>query len=157
VGHRLNVRLCVLAVLPAVAMFNGCGASERLGVEGTVTLDGTPLAKGYITFRPQPGTASPSAGANITDGKFSVARKGGLMPGKFRVEITASRVTNRMVRSRLTGKMRPAEEQYIPAKYNSESKLEAEVGASGPHHLEFAVSGHRFDEKCYCASGVDRL
>jgi hypothetical protein len=132
--------LCLLAVAFCSMALVGCGGQGREALEGTVTLDGKPLEKGYITFRPQPGTASPSAGADIADGKFSVASKGGVLPGKFRVEITASRTTDKKIRDRLTGNMVSLEEQYIPAKYNNASKLEAEIGASGRQRLDFAIT-----------------
>jgi hypothetical protein len=135
-----DARFCLLAAAACFAWFSGCGTQGREGVEGTVTLDGKPLEVGYITFRPQAGTASPSAGADIAHGKFSVASERGLLPGKFRVEITASRMTNQKIQDRLTGKMVPLEEQYLPAKYNSDSTLEAKIEASGPHRLEFAIT-----------------
>jgi hypothetical protein len=134
------VWLCLLAVASCSPSLTGCGNQGREAIEGTVTLDGKPLEKGYISFRPQPGTASPSAGADIANGKFSVASKGGVLPGKFRVEITASRKTDKKIRDRLTGNMVPLEEQYIPARYNEDSKLEAEIGSSNARRLEFAIT-----------------
>ena len=61
-ASRLSLWFCLLTVAPGSALFSGCGRSGREAIEGTVTLDGKPLEKGYITFRPQSGTASPSAG-----------------------------------------------------------------------------------------------
>ena len=69
------------------------------------------------------------------------AAQRGLLPGKFRVEITALRPTGKQFRD-LVGNMVTLEEQYIPAKYNAESKLEAEIGADGPRHLEFAITSN---------------
>jgi len=138
-SNKLGLRFCLMA-LGGLAFLSGCGSSGRDGIAGTVTLDGKPLEKGYVTFRPQSGTASPSAGANVTDGRFSVAAEGGLLPGKFRVEITASRLTNKRAVDPFSGKMVTLEEQYIPAKYNSESKLEAEVRSSGPNRADFALT-----------------
>jgi len=63
-------------------------------------------------------TASPIAGGSIASGKFSIAPQRGLMPGKFRVEITASRPGDKKARAPITGEMVTIEEQYLPAKYN---------------------------------------
>ena len=60
-----------LALLASTAA--GCGSSSsRLGLYGTVQLDGGPLANGSISFTPQPGTAGPTAGSVIAQGTYSV-------------------------------------------------------------------------------------
>ena len=74
----------------------GCTRTEA-GIEGTVTLDGQPLQKGQIVFTPQPGAEGSTAGAEITDGVYSVAPVGGILRGRFRVEITALRPTGRKI------------------------------------------------------------
>jgi hypothetical protein len=136
-----SLRLCLLALVLGPAFLSGCGdRSGRQGIEGTVSMDGNPLEKGHISFRPQQGTASPSAGGDIAGGKFSIAPERGLMPGKFRVEITASRPTGEKAVAPITGKMVAIEEQYLPAKYNEQSLLEASVESSGPNRFEFAIT-----------------
>ena len=125
----LNMLLCLATVATASVMFCGCGNSNRIEVNGTVTLNGKPLEKGYVTFRPQSSTTSPSAGAKITDGEFSVDSERGLLPGKFRVEITASRPASKKVFDRFSGKMVALEEQYIPAKYNTNTQLELTISS----------------------------
>ena len=118
--------ICLLTVAAGSALLGGCGRSDsdRVEIEGTVTLNNNPLEKGLVSFRPQPGTASPSAGAKIVDGKFFVAPEGGLLPGKFRVEITASRPTGQEVRTRFFDQTVQLQQQYIPDKYNTKSQLE---------------------------------
>ena len=128
--------LCLLTAAFGPVFFGGCNSSPQQGIEGTVTLDGKPLEKGNVSFRPQSGTASPSAGAEIVGGKFSIAPKGGLLPGKFRVEITAMRPTDRKTLDHFSGKMVTISEQYIPAKYNKESTLEAVVESGGSNHFQ---------------------
>src|SRR6516165_2617663 len=80
-----------LAILIACA---GCGAAgdglPRQPIWGTVTLDGQPLAKGFITFTPAAGQATQSGGV-ITGGKFSVPREQGPVPGKYSVSISSAR------------------------------------------------------------------
>jgi hypothetical protein len=133
--------LCLPVLAMIAVTFSGCGnRSGRQGIEGTVELDGKPLEKGQISFRPQQGTASPSAGGEIRGGRFSIAPERGLLPGKYRVEITASRPGTQKLPAPFTGQMTAIEEQYLPVKYNEQSRLEATVEAGGPNRLEFALT-----------------
>lgn len=111
----------------------------RYAIEGTVTLDGKSLDGGSINFRPVERTPGPTAGAEIKDGKFVIPREGGLLPGKFRVEITASRPGKNVVLDEIFGREVPAYEQYLPARYNTRSELHAEVGESKSNHFDFEL------------------
>lgn len=126
----------------------GCGGSDgRLGLKGTVTLDGQPLTEGAIVFIPEPGTQGPAAGGKIVDGQFTVAAAKGTMTGAFRVKITALRKTGKKVfdptaqmqgsgaRDELVDELK----QYIPARYNSKSELTADVVDGGKNRFEFAL------------------
>ena len=131
--YVLGICLTVLA---------GCGqTSDRCMLEGTVTVDGQPLAEGNIRFLPQPGTGGPSAGGKIMDGRFSIARLDGTFAGEFRVEITASRKTGRQVESPFApGRFTDESVQYLPAQYNSQSELTAQVTDDGANRFEFTLS-----------------
>lgn len=133
------IRLATAILIAAI--IGGCGgAGGRQAIEGIVTLDGTPLEKGQITFVPQGGTNGPTAGAEIVGGKFAIAQAGGPFTGKFRVEITASRPGGEKVFDRRTGKLVEGYEQFIPARYNAESQLRADVTAGAENRFEFAVN-----------------
>ena len=138
-GWCRPVRVLYLAAIACCLLpVYGCGGgSQRHDIQGTVTLDGNPLPKGYITFRPQPGSPGPTAGAEILDGEFAIATEGGTFAGEFRVEITASRPSGRKVPNRFTGAAEDEITQYLPNKYNSQSGLTAEVTADGPNRFEF--------------------
>lgn len=131
--------------LPAVAgcllaLLVGCGQGvKRQMIEGTVTLDGKPLEKGYITLTPQAGTASPTAGAPIARGSFSIAAAGGVFAGKFRVEITSTRPSNKTVRTP-RGVFSNVDEQFLPARYNTQSELTVEVKSDAPNQLKFELT-----------------
>ncbi|HEY1191332.1 MAG TPA: hypothetical protein VGE74_27100 [Gemmata sp.] len=104
----------------------GCGSdgSKLYKVTGKVSFDGQPVKEGRILFR-NLGADGKAYSAPITDGTYEVMCE----PGKMRVEIIASRVIpGKMVKGE--GEMIPAAEMYIPAKYNSDSTLTAEVKAS---------------------------
>jgi hypothetical protein len=118
----LGSSIGVLTLSLGLLLLGGCKDSGRHAIHGVVTFNNTPLEKGYVAIRPQPGTTSPSAGGDIVGGRFSIAAEKGLLPGVFRVEITASRLTGKQIRDPLRG-MVPEEIQFIPAKYNTASQL----------------------------------
>lgn len=135
--------LCCLGIT-----LSGCSQDDgRLSLHGTVTFDGTPLPTGNIKFLPQSGTPGPTAGGPIEDGSFSIAADGGTMPGSFRIEITATRKTGNKVYDSTAEMMDPSVkdgmvdeiEQYIPARYNQNSNLTADVHSDGDNHFEFVL------------------
>ena len=106
----------------------GCSQSEFVPVTGTVTWNGAPLTGGEVIFTPDDKHIPPGAG-QLKDGAFEFLSK----PGKMRVEVQAVRKT---------GKRHPIHgfeltELYIPARYNTETELTAEVTQDGENRFEF--------------------
>lgn len=86
--RRRSLASCAWATLLIAA---GCGGPDAR-VSGTVTLDGTALNSGYVTFSAeQPGQSGHASGSIQTGGAYSVqaGRTGGLPPGRYRVTVTA--------------------------------------------------------------------
>lgn len=110
-----------------------------MAVEGIVTLDGQSLKKGAIQFCPMPDTDGPTAGADVIDGKFLIRASGGPFAGRFRVQITAAGLTGRKVLDPRSNTMIDEYTQVLPARYNTQSELQADVTADGPNRLEFAL------------------
>lgn len=78
----------VLATLPL--LFTGCGSGKTSGVTGTVTLDGQPVAKAGVAFRPQDGGRM-STGETDDQGRFTLTcyeRNDGAIPGPHDVTVT---------------------------------------------------------------------
>ncbi|EAQ76918.1 hypothetical protein DSM3645_11646 [Blastopirellula marina DSM 3645] len=123
--------MMILAVCAAFAI--GCTPTNsepsRVEVSGVVTIDGQPLPTGLIHFK----TVSEGAidSMEIVEGKFA----GQAEPGKRRVEITAYRAA-----SGGTPGMGGGEVNYVPAKYNAESKLTADVSSEGLNEFRFEVT-----------------
>ena len=72
------------------------------------------------------------------------------MPGKFRVEITASRKTGKqipdpaaMMDTSEGNGMIDQYEQYIPPRYNKRSELTVEVTDDGPNEFDFPLTSGR--------------
>ena len=127
-------RTCTLplAVLAALLFtFIGCGAGDgKVPVSGVVTIDGAPMPDGYVTFTPA-GGGTPEA-APIAAGKFEL----GVKPGAHRVEIEASHFVGE--KNPIMG-LQPRE-QYVPARYNSETTLQSEVNADGENAFTFDLT-----------------
>ena len=130
-------RLTTFFALLATGMIFGCGSSglDTQPVSGKVTFDGQPIQEGRITFR---GTGSdPRAfSAEIKNGEYQMEAA----VGKVRVEVIASRPVPGKFDESNPGEKVPVGEMYIPAKYNSQSELTAEV-TSGSNVLDFALTG----------------
>ena len=94
---------------------------------------------GVITLVPEPGSSGLAAGGVIEDGSYSIASKGPL-PGKYLVQITASRPTGEMVEAPTigpgseAGTMVEQTEQYIPANYNENTELIVEIEPGSNRH-----------------------
>jgi hypothetical protein len=132
-------RLMALASLAAIL---GCGdsdASSRAAVQGSVTLDGQPIAEGSITFFPTGTTAGPSAGGTIENGRYSIPRANGVVVGQNRVEITGNRKTGTKTRDPSNPKREiDQSEQFVPEKFNRKSELVKTVG-QGANSIDFEL------------------
>ena len=78
-----------------VGATTGCGSKNPLGrraVEGTISIDGTPIAQGSIEFTPDSSNAVQTrSGAAITDGKFKISETKGLAEGSYLVAVSTAR------------------------------------------------------------------
>jgi hypothetical protein len=123
----------------------GCGERDTLpreAISGTVTLDGQPLKEGVIQFMPSVTTTNQAvvAGGPIRDGKFEVSRDQGPTPGGYSVTILSGDVGGgALPPGTAPGEgvaNKPAREK-IPAKYNAQTILTAEVKKGGPNTFQF--------------------
>jgi hypothetical protein len=124
----------ILAIVLGLLALPGCGGARPAEVEGTVTYDGQPIPAGAISFVAAAGQG-PSGGGTILDGKYQVQAKVGLMPGPYRVEIRWAKPTGRQYRGE-TGAMLSVTEEGLPAKYNDQSELKADL-KPGPNTVPF--------------------
>ena len=130
-------------VVGSALILAGCGPGgpTTYQVSGTVTFDGTPVADGDIIFRDAAGQEK-SYGGKIAAGKYSFESS----PGNKKVEITAMRqVPGEWDTTSNPGSKEPLMEQYIPAQYNTESTLTAEV-SSGTKTIPFDLKGEGSQE-----------
>ena len=133
--------VCVGFVVVCLAMC-GCGGKagvKKYSVAGAVTIDGQPLAEGEVYFRTVESATIDAV--PIKAGRF----QGEAQAGSRRVEIVALRdVPPDPAAVAMYGdkakELGAGRENYIPAKYNTESKLTAEVKPGGPNDFTFEIT-----------------
>lgn len=113
----------------------------RQAISGTVKVDGQPLAKGDISIQPLEGQAT-SGGGEIFNGKYSVPRELGLVPGKYRIEIHAPvpGTAGKADENTLPGDPLPPARELIPPDWNKSSTQTIDVRKQGPFEFNFEVS-----------------
>jgi hypothetical protein len=143
---RAFLKLVTLPLLAAAIA--GCGADAdelpRRAVSGTITLDGQPLEAGMISFVPDgPGQQNPvTAGAVIRQGAYSIDADKGLTPGNYRVSIISEAKSTKPKDGRGPGpgELKAATKEPIPARYNTRTKLEAEVKIDGSTTFNYELT-----------------
>lgn len=112
----------------ATAVLAGCGGDLPQDVQGMVTLNGKPLPDGKVYFVPTDG--APPAIADVNAGVFELKAKS----GSYKVEV-------RMFRDRQPWPGEPHDKQInvIPARFNAETTLNAEVKTAEANQFTFAV------------------
>ncbi len=159
-GRRCFALGNVIAALGMVVA-GGCGSGDdlpRLPISGRVTFDGEPLSGAWIEFRPKGGADVTTLGAMIDEGRFSVSRSDGLVPGDYRVTISKAEAPDAggaMVKSeplpkgKVTKAMKLKKaapnpfgfaKQLIPEQYNRKSQLVAKVEEGKANDFEFALT-----------------
>lgn len=118
----MKICSCELLVLLVVICLTGCGKSdiERTSIKGNVSIGGKPVATGNISFIPQSGTESPTAGAEISNGQYTIGKEKGPTPGTYTIQIMASESTGKKTTvTGLPGGPREIEEtvSIVPVKY----------------------------------------
>jgi hypothetical protein len=81
----------LIAVLLA-ALLAGCGSGDWGTGTGTVSVDGTPLKAGVVTFHPRDGGAA--AYGQVSDGKYTLytGQQAGLKVGEYQVTVSATSI-----------------------------------------------------------------
>ena len=127
---------CSIVVLVLVA---GCAGEEtdgRLSLSGSVTFQGQPLEQGSIELVAEDGSQQP--GAPITDGEFTIPAPQGLKPGTFIVRIfSTEEPEDDEPQAPGPESAEPLGKERIPARFNVESELTAEVTEGGKNRFTF--------------------
>jgi hypothetical protein len=134
-------------VLLLLVFAAGCGGGDALPrerVSGKVTLDGKPLPTGSIQFLPEGGgdarNPALSAGATINEGDYDIPRQSGLLPGNYKVTISAAAGGAAAPANEAPGPAQAPAQDIVPEKYNKDSTLTAEVKAGGENTFNFDLT-----------------
>lgn len=119
----------------------GCGKTgefETAPVTGTVTLNGTPLSKGTVTFIPEHGKMA--TGSIQPDGTFSLstyAAGDGAIVGKCRAAVTV------LAGAGEANEDKPRQKSPVPGKYAAPetSGLEYEVSSTSKNSFHIELKG----------------
>jgi hypothetical protein len=129
--------LWLCGFLGAVVFLGGCGpeAPKTVKVSGTVNLDDKPLPEGEVTLVGASGTV-PDVFL-VKEGKF----QGQAKPGKVKVEIRVYKEAKPPPKDGTEAgpNAPPSRENILPARFNTESTLTAEVKDSGLNPSKFDV------------------
>jgi hypothetical protein len=131
-------RLCSILALCAISSIFGCGKTAAPTVHGKVTLDGESVSMGSIEFHPQ-GSGGTKASAAIEQGSYTIPATTKMQPGKYRVQINWMKPTGKKIPSADPGITADEMREAIPAKYNTNSTLTAEI-APGDSEKDFALT-----------------
>jgi len=138
---------CTVAGLLIAASIAGCGnRSDRLAVDGKVTLDGTPLDQGAMHFSSVGGAKPFATGAMIKDGEYHIAQAKGLPPGTYHVEISSPNLkVPPVVPPAVPGEPAgpPTAPERIPPEYNLNSKQTVELAAGKDNRFDFDIVSRR--------------
>lgn len=147
-GRRCGDIATIALILATLAA--GCSGGEeileRAAVNGTVTLDGEPLAEGIIRFVPVAPTKGPKVSIPIEQGQFASDDDSGPIVGAHRVEIQSTddggfAFDDEQAMNRLQASgTRRIDVIRVPPAYNLNSTLTASVSAEQPNEFTFDLT-----------------
>jgi hypothetical protein len=123
-----------------VACFAGCGGAPAT-VEGTVTLDGQPLAGADVTFQPTFEGGLPAYGLTDGSGHYVLnmsMNESGAMAGEHEVRISMAPTAGMDEMDGGGDEAAGERPATLPEKYNLESELKETV-KPGPNTIDFAL------------------
>jgi hypothetical protein len=143
-GPCCRFGLWASASLAACAFVAALGCTPDYGgrkpVSGTVKLKGELIKDAVIEFFPISDVGSKS-GAQIVDGKYAIPAEFGLMPGKYKVILTAGdgrTIADSDLPPGPSGANIISKELF-PPEYNKFTKQQVEVTEKGPNVFDYDV------------------
>lgn len=140
----IQFRKLSLVMILAVAGCGGGDGLDRQPITGQVVFDGQPLKDAEILFFPTSATGKDAVatGAQITNGAYAISRENGPIPGNYKVQITAAGGAQAPPANAdaMPGTGPIHAKELIPAKYNVQSTLTADVKSGETNKFDFTLS-----------------
>ncbi|MEW4565523.1 hypothetical protein AB1K70_23550 [Bremerella sp. JC770] len=139
-SHQKYLLLVGIAAAVCAAGCTDPGHGPGSDVQGSVTWKSKPLEQGIIYFVPS-AQAGSGTSLEIRQGRFSSTDQvSKLQPGTYRIEITSSQPTGKLIPG--AGPNGQVEEvvQIIPPSYNEKSKLSVDVTDSELNQFQFDLT-----------------
>lgn len=138
----MKVSRWVLCLGPLISSL-ACGSPDPLGrvaVTGQISLDGQPLPAGAIALEPMTAAQPTAVGGKIREGRFTIERAKGPVPGTYRVRIYASAREQAPKPPGGSDRTRRPMLERIPPEYNARSTQIVTILRDGPNHLNFDIA-----------------
>lgn len=133
---RFAALACVLLTLAA---FTGCGPNDGLNeVSGTVTLDGEPIASGYISMGPMAGQRGTAVGGEILNGKYKLRASAGEMVVSIRSQQKVN-IDGDQTADEAAHGVTERQVELVPERYNRQSELKCTV-SEGKNLRDFVLT-----------------
>lgn len=139
---KIQLRL-YLVFLGLAFLTVGCADpyAGRMAVSGKVILGGKPIKEGIVSFEPLENQETQS-GALIKDGQYSIPRSTGLLPGKYRIRVTAGDGVTNVDESEAGGpggSTNIVSRDTVPPSWNVNSAQEITVSKDGANTFDFDI------------------
>jgi hypothetical protein len=125
-------------------LLSGCTSApplpKRGKIDGTVTLNGKPVASGWIRFMAIDPSGT-NVAAPVKDGAFDVPAEQGPTKGKYRVEFSVPSATKRRIPDDDNpGKFIEEAPETLPRRYTVESTITTDYDPNHPQPLSFQLT-----------------
>jgi hypothetical protein len=137
--HILRIEPVLVALLLAVSLPGCDSAGKPASVRGTVKFKGELVAKGSVRVSTEDGTPGPGGIGRIEDGHYEIDSCKGLRAGKYLVIIHGFKETGKMIQIDDANPPRKEELQFIPRRYNDDSKQTIEL-SPGDNEKDFDLT-----------------
>jgi hypothetical protein len=149
-GQQLIIHMTIRSIRPSIAVafaclvLAGCNPDYggRMEVSGKVVLKGAPVKDGIIKFTPvTAGTTQSESGAQIVNGEYKLPAESGLMPGKYKVVLTAGDGRTPANTDEPPGPTGAniISKDMIPPEYNVRTRQEVTVTEKGPNVFDYDI------------------
>ena len=129
-----------LAVIVVVGCARGPAPPKRGKLEGKVTLNGKPVANGFVRFMAIDPNGT-NVAATIKDGQYSVPMNEGPTKGKYRVEFSVPSATKRRIpNDDVPGTFIEEAPETLPNKYHRDSTLVKDYDPDQSHAFDFQLT-----------------